>query len=205
MFSPEALSRDILATFLPNPKAIRAFENMRDLTNELSPTAIQDLTLNVGSAENKAVLALGLIASNYEELLTELAAIDAKNSGLIHNALQVAQDAYEYVSTLPSYQVLSDQIASVAGVISEITFANSPYAVVVDNETIIVDATGGNVVIDLPSIVLGMYYNVIKSDSSANTVTINSADGIIGSASQVLNAQYDSIELIAGSTEFYIR
>jgi len=205
MFNKRALSRDVLAQFLPNPEAIRAFENMTDLVNELSPSTIDDITINSGAANVNAVMVLGLIESNYEELSTLLAAIDSKNAGLATHAIELAQAAYEFVTTLPNYSLLSDEIASVAGTMSEITFADSPYAIASENETVIVDATGGNVVINLPSIVREMYFNIIKSDASANTVTINSADGIIGSASQVLNAQYDSIELIAGSTEFYIR
>jgi len=204
MFNKRALSRNVLAQFLPNPEAIRAFENMTDLVNELSPDTIQTLLINAGNADNNAILALGLIASNYEELSTELAAIDSKNSGLIHNALQVAQDAYEYVSTLPNYQLLSDQIASAVGKITEITFADSPFNITSDNETVIVDAAGGNVVVNLLASSLGRYVCVQKTDVSANTVTVNGNPTINGVAANVLNAQYDSRQYLSNSAEYVI-
>lgn len=67
------------------------------------------------------------------------------------------------------------------------------------------DATGGNITITLPSVSISNYFNIIKTDSSANTITVSSADGIIGSPTQVLSTQYDSIEVIGGSSEYYIR
>jgi len=71
--------------------------------------------------------------------------------------------------------------------------------------TLFCDATAGAIVITLPAVALMNYYNIIKTDSSANTVTVSAADGIIGSLTQVLNSQYDSIECIVGPTEYYIR
>jgi len=67
------------------------------------------------------------------------------------------------------------------------------------------DATAGNIVITLPTVALNNYFNVIKTDASVNTVTVSSTDGIIGSATQVLTSQYDSIELIGSSNEYYVR
>lgn len=204
MFNRKALSRDILARFLPNPEAIRAFETMTNLVDDLSPNTIQDVAISSGASNSNAITALIMAESNYAEFSELIAAIDAKNSGLATHAIELANAAYEFVTTLPNFNYLSDEMASIAGVIKEITFADTPYTITNNNETVIVDSTGGNVDINLPSIVLGMYYNVIKSDASGNTVTVNSSDGIIGSGTLVLNAQYESKVLKAGSTEFYV-
>ena len=71
--------------------------------------------------------------------------------------------------------------------------------------TVFCDATAGAIIITLPAVALMNYFNVIKTDASANTVTVSSADGIIGSTTQILNSQYDSIECIGGPTEYYLR
>jgi len=120
--------------------------------------------------------------------------------------------------TLRFYQLLDgiiDYLNSLTGItttitaalmpISEIDFADSPYTVTVVSQCLMCDCTAGNISITLPAIVLGMEFNIIKTDSSANTVTINSADGIIGSTTMVLTTQYESPVLVAGSTEFYLR
>ena len=139
---------------------------------------------------------------------------------MIPQKLNRAERAVETNSrlTLRFYQfldALSDTINSLIGTtttitaalmpVTEIDFTDSPYTIAIVSQTLICDCSAGNIVINLPSIVIDMQFNIIKADSSANTVTVNSADGIIGSASQVLNAQYDSLVLIAGSNEFYVR
>lgn len=86
-----------------------------------------------------------------------------------------------------------------------ITFTDSPYTVV-DTFTIIqVDASGGDVIINLPSLAVGVYCCVIKTDSSINGVYVNSSDGIIGSTSVLIDTQYESIEFIGGANEYLIK
>lgn len=77
-----------------------------------------------------------------------------------------------------------------------INFAASPYTVAATDASCDCDATGGNVVINLPASSGGrkeIFF--IKTDSSTNTCTINrnGSDTIEGSASVVLLAQYDSL------------
>lgn len=82
---------------------------------------------------------------------------------------------------------------------TEIAFADSPYALVPGNATLLVDATAGNVVVNLPLIngnALGVFVEVHKTDASANTVTINrngaNVIGFAGAVSVILAAQDDS-------------
>lgn len=76
------------------------------------------------------------------------------------------------------------------------------------DQTIIVDATGGNVIAALPPVAEkeGRRLEFKRIDGSVNTVTIE-ADGtetIDGAANQPLAAQYDSLKLVAGPTEWHI-
>lgn len=86
-----------------------------------------------------------------------------------------------------------------------ITSADSPYTVTTDSERVYVDATGGDVVVNLRPVALDVYCNVIRQDASANNVDVASADLIIGSVSQPLTSQYDSIECIGSANEYYIK
>lgn len=78
------------------------------------------------------------------------------------------------------------------------------YSTLFDDDVLYVDATGGNVVITLPSAadVLAAAQNhsltpvyIKKIDATANTVTITSPDNIDGAASYVLSSQNDSAEI----------
>lgn len=84
-------------------------------------------------------------------------------------------------------------------------FGDSPVSIVQadSGKLISVDCTGGNVVINLPSIaaldLTGPWaMGIIKTDSSANTVTVNpnGAETIEGSASYVLSVQKQGVTLI---------
>jgi len=84
-----------------------------------------------------------------------------------------------------------------------ITAADSPFAPVKPNDcALLVDATAGAVVINLPAITAGEHGWVLyikRIDNSANTVTVNAnpADNIDGAASITLPIQYMSRTLIA--------
>jgi len=90
--------------------------------------------------------------------------------------------------------------------IIRITFALSPFRVpYTTKETIIeADATGGNIIINLYPRVQGRTVLITKRDSSANTVTYvgNGSDTIGGQASRAISAQYNSVILKAGTTEW---
>jgi len=67
-------------------------------------------------------------------------------------------------------------------------------------EYIFANATSGNIIISLLGLNVGQVFTVVKSDSSANTVTLTPSGGstntINGSATYVLTAQYQSISII---------
>ena len=62
--------------------------------------------------------------------------------------------------------------------------------------TVLVDASGGNRTITLPAAagIGGRYYNIKKTDSSINTVTIdgNGAETIDGKTTKVITTQYEN-------------
>lgn len=81
-------------------------------------------------------------------------------------------------------------------------FADTPYAVVAADYTILVNAVGGAVVVDLPAATgSGRILNVKKIDASANTVTIdgNGAETIDGVATYVISAQWVNITIQDGA------
>lgn len=74
------------------------------------------------------------------------------------------------------------------------------------SECILVDAGSGNVEITLPTHNNNQKIAVIKTDNSANTVTVVATGGlnINGQASYALNSQYDSVVFISNSTDWNI-
>lgn len=86
-----------------------------------------------------------------------------------------------------------------------ITFASSPYTVTTTRTIVYVNAAGGAVTVNLPTASLGIYCNVIKTDSSANVVTIATTSTINGAATLVLMYQYESAELQSNASEYFIK
>jgi len=89
--------------------------------------------------------------------------------------------------------------------IAEIDDGDSPYTAG-DDDVITVDASGGVVTVELPAIagITGRRYQ-IKCIDSTNVVTIDGdgAETIDGSATVTL-VQYDSLVVVAGSSEWHI-
>jgi hypothetical protein len=93
--------------------------------------------------------------------------------------------------------------------VSEIDFSDTPFAVTATSgkHIILVDATGGDVDVDLPTAVGNECEFVIKKiDSSANDVNVNAdgAETIDGGATAPLTAQYESINIITNNTNWWI-
>lgn len=91
--------------------------------------------------------------------------------------------------------------------VKSIVVGDSPYTAA--SETVILaNATGGNITVNLPALsgVAGRIYNVKKTDSSANTVTLDGsgAETIDGAATQVLTTQYQSLMIFAGPSEWSV-
>lgn len=88
------------------------------------------------------------------------------------------------------------------------TVSSTPYAVADTDFTILVDATSGNTVINLPAVagINRRIYNIKKIDSSAHTVTVtaNGAETIDGSNTFVISSQYASITIQNNASAWYI-
>lgn len=76
-----------------------------------------------------------------------------------------------------------------------------------NNETVLVDASGGAVTITLPAPVDNLEVSVKKIDSSTNEVTIASpnTETIDGSASQVISAQYIAETVVSDGTNYFLK
>lgn len=87
-----------------------------------------------------------------------------------------------------------------------ITNADSPYSLAV--YTLYVDASSGNVEVDLPSATgsAGKVYEIMKTDSSVNTVTIDPgmSHTINGAASKTLSTQYEAVRLRSNGVNWFI-
>lgn len=97
-------------------------------------------------------------------------------------------------------------------VTTTVTSASSPYAVTVLDETIFVDATAGNVTLNLISAAWTPNRpTIIRLDASGNTVSVVAAgtEHINGAASQTIVGQYSKLNLtparISGSWNWYER
>jgi len=80
-----------------------------------------------------------------------------------------------------------------------ITSVSSPYIVPVMIDTVLCDASGGAITVNLPSAVTDTWRLLLikKVDSSANVVTVdgNAAETIDGELTQLLKRQWASLQL----------
>ncbi|MES2637556.1 MAG: hypothetical protein V4605_09540 [Pseudomonadota bacterium] len=85
--------------------------------------------------------------------------------------------------------------------VKRIVFADSPFSLSNNNAILLVDATGGNITINLkPALEWEeKRISIKKIDASVNTVTIdaNAAELIDGALTKVITAQYASHELVS--------
>lgn len=90
------------------------------------------------------------------------------------------QVGQQFNETVPStYKVLTKALKALfGGNVTTVNFAASPFALTADHAgMVLVDAAGGNVVINLPAanVLAGLSYQFRRVDASANTVTVNRA------------------------------
>jgi len=81
--------------------------------------------------------------------------------------------------------------------------ADTPYTVLASDYTILVNAVGGAVVVNLPAATgSGRILNIKKIDASAYTVTVdgNGAETIDGAATYVISAQWVNITIQDGAS-----
>ena len=80
------------------------------------------------------------------------------------------------------------------------------YTATNDDWAILASANAGNITITLPdaNIHAGRFFYIKKTDSSANTVTVNTAGGTIdGAGSVVISAQYGAVFVISDGTNYF--
>lgn len=116
-------------------------------------------------------------------------------------------------TTAGEYQVYDGSWGAIGGgstsrsVVSK-AIGDSPYTATI-GEDVLVDASGGNVTVNLPAAsgLSGQSIWVSKRDSSVNTVTIdgNGSETINGNLTLVISSQYDAFELMSDGTNWYIR
>lgn len=72
---------------------------------------------------------------------------------------------------------------------------------------IYVDATTISTVITIPSVanLLGYTINVVKTDATANTVTVTGSANINGASTKVLTTQYEFTEIHSNNTQYYAK
>lgn len=91
------------------------------------------------------------------------------------------------------------------GRIQAITTKTSSYTIQVRDRVIFADTTSGTVVITLPTHVAGTEFTIMKTDSSANTLSVATTSGLInGSAAWTTTAQYKYITVISNGTNWFI-
>lgn len=83
---------------------------------------------------------------------------------------------------------------------TEIDFSDSPYQALVSDDIILVDATNGNIIINLYTRVESKEIRIKKIDASVNEVTING--DIDGESNSIISTQYVVEHLIAQPDEW---
>ena len=94
-------------------------------------------------------------------------------------------------------------IGDLGGALSVITVTGD-YTLIESSRVTLVDASAGNIVITLPTANLIEQINNIKRiDSSANTVTINSVDGI-DDVNTLEQASFENLTIVSNGTQYFI-
>ena len=102
----------------------------------------------------------------------------------------------------------TDVLPRRALIVTPIVFGDSPYSVLDADDLILADATGGDIVVDLPTAATseGRLITVKKTDGSANTVTIDpsGAELLDGAANLILASQHEVAGIVSDGTEWWI-
>lgn len=105
-------------------------------------------------------------------------------------------------------QTLAAYVVNENTTVIEIDVTDSPYSVTILDDYISVDASGGNVIINLlPVDIFPLKsLNMQKKDSSSNTVTIDGFDSetINGQLTNILLDQYDNLTIVPKTDEWMI-
>lgn len=85
-------------------------------------------------------------------------------------------------------------------------YTSGTSAVDIDDEIITANAVGGAITLNFPaaSLMTGKSLSIVKTDSSGNTVTLSTADLIVGASTQVLSSQYESLRFYCDGSTWYL-
>lgn len=164
--------------------------------------------ISISNLTGEALL-LNLIGHNYQ--------FSAVGAG-IFDFLFSPGDNLEYDQTLGGDLSYSNRFGAKAlkANIQPVNFAASPYAVKRSDYTLLVDSSGGNVVINItPATMfdatnaLGQFINIKKVSTDANTITINATAGLIigvppGAATFIISDPGANANLQSNGTNLYL-
>jgi hypothetical protein len=191
------LTRDQLASFLQDHEQIKQFERLFALVGDLAPTTLNDITINAGNADQKAVEALDAVAQ-----LAQDTAYQAENKALqaLDAVAQLAQDtAYQADNkaqqALDAISQLSSVVELLATAPPEREFKRSRYGSFYDTTTqsALVINTATKITFNTTDLSSGVYLGTPTSRVYVDT------DGIYNFQTSI---QLDST--VATAQEFYL-
>jgi hypothetical protein len=119
--------------------------------------------------------------------------VEQANSANTTRSQRLSTDQALIISVSPTFSIQ---------VVTDTT--TTPYTAAA-NETVLVTATAGNKVVNLPAVASGAVVTVKKIDSSVNTVTMTPASGLIdGAATKVLSTQWAGFTVRSNGTDWFI-
>jgi hypothetical protein len=140
--------------------------------------------------------------------------IDMDGHAILNGPVQTDPAPQEFITRAYADQTYivprtsTAQRPTVVSNIRSVVFADSPYSFKGVDEMLLVDCTGGNILIGLPpvsAVQKGRQLTVKKVDSSGNTVTIKGDANIDGSATRVISIAYTSITVVTDSQRWWVR
>lgn len=113
-----------------------------------------------------------------------------------------------FVSAPVCFAGVDTNILNTKGIKLGTIIVSTNYVMVSTNTVVLVDASGGNRIIMLPTAAgnTGVYYNIKKIDITNNLVTVSGVGGntIDGALTQVLKHAYEGITLVSDGYSWYI-
>ncbi len=204
------ITREQLARFCPDQKALRAMEDLFDDMNELVDIDIDQIVALAIGGDARATQAVAAI-----EALAQALGVLVNAEPLAEQLLQAVRDlqnrpapASEYVAPdliMPAVDWAAIEAAQSKGpaFYKDLTSADSPYTVTHETEYLFCDATGGAITINLMGVKEGRMVIAKKTDASANIVSLASSDNIDGAATFDLLLQHENVSVVSSSSTYW--
>jgi hypothetical protein len=98
--------------------------------------------------------------------------------------------------------------AALSNQVKKIAFVSTAQYSATDKSVILCDASGGGIVVNLPSasVATGYTYFIKKTDASTNTVTVSAygSETIDGAPTVLLSLQYESLVIVCDGSRWLI-